>query len=236
MTWSSVQRNAFFDGSRTMRKAGFAIFTWALVTGIAMAKSGIGTIESIGMSFLVYAGSAQLAALPLMMGDFPVWTIWITAIIVNLRFIISSAGIQPHFKDRSFWKRSVLGYLNGDLNFAFFMSQFPSENRDPTRLPFYLGLSLTNWTIWQTGSMLGIFLAGLIPESWGLGFAGTLALIGIVLPMIGSGVPQLAAMSAAVVSLLTADLPYRLNLILAVLTAVVVGITADNVSKVIKKD
>jgi len=119
LAWSDGHRAAAWDGFRTMSRSGFAIFTWALVTGVAMAKSGLTTGEAVGMSFLVYAGSAQLAALPLIAGNFPIWTIWLTAAIVNLRFVISSAGIQLHFKDRAFWKRSVLGYLNGDLNFAF---------------------------------------------------------------------------------------------------------------------
>ncbi|MFM1870156.1 MAG: hypothetical protein RLY99_900, partial [Pseudomonadota bacterium] len=89
-----------------MSKAGFAIFTWALVTGMAMAESSLTTWQAIGMSLLVYAGSAQLAALPLMAGDFPFWTIFLTAAVVNLRFVIFSAGLQPFFKDRTLWKRS----------------------------------------------------------------------------------------------------------------------------------
>jgi len=122
-----------------MSKAGFAIFTWALVTGMAMAESSLSATQAIGMSFLVYAGSAQLAALPLIAGDFPLWTIFVTAIIVNLRFIIFSAGIQPYFKNRSFWKRSVLGYLNGDLNFALFMSKVPKIPKRPISFTVFLG-------------------------------------------------------------------------------------------------
>jgi len=227
LVWSERYRTATWDGVKTMARSGFAIFTWALVTGVAMAKSGLTTGEAVGMSFLVYAGSAQLAALPLIAGGFPIWTIWLTAAIVNLRFVISSAGIQPHFKDRAFWKRSVLGYFNGDLNFAFFMARYPEPNGDRTALPFFLGMSLTNWGIWQTGSLFGIYLAGLIPEAWGLGFAGTLALIAILLPMVDHGSAMLTALVAAVVALLTVNLPYKLNLVLAVLTAILVGVLMD---------
>ena len=231
MRWSVQQRAAFFEGSQRMSRAGFAIFTWALVTGVAMAESGIGVAESVGISLLVYAGSAQLAALPLILGNFPIWTIWLTAVVVNLRFVISSAGLQPHFKEKSLWQRFVIGYLNGDLTFAFFISRYPVVIQDKSRLPFYLGMALTNWVIWQTGSMLGIFLSGFVPESWGLGFAGTLALIGIVLPMIESRSARYAAVTAAMVAVLAISLPYKLNLILAILSAVVVGITTDRLLK-----
>jgi len=231
LRWSVQQRAAFFEGSQRMSRAGFAIFTWALVTGIAMAESGIGVAESVGISLLVYAGSAQLAALPLILGNFPIWTIWLTAVVVNLRFVISSAGLQPHFKEKSLWQRFVIGYLNGDLTFAFFISRYPVVIQDKSRLPFYLGMALTNWVIWQTGSMLGIFLSGFVPEAWGLGFAGALALIGIVLPMIESRSAGYAAATAAIVAVLAISLPYKLNLILAILSAVVVGITTDKLLK-----
>ena len=37
------------------------IFAWAMVTGMAMVKSGLSTVEALLMSVLVFAGSAQLA-------------------------------------------------------------------------------------------------------------------------------------------------------------------------------
>lgn len=211
-----------------MGHSGFAVFTWALVTGIAMAKSDITTAEAVGMSLLVYAGSAQLAALPLIAGNFPFWTIFLTAIIVNLRFVIFSAGIQPYFKDKSYWKRSILGYINGDLTFALFMSRYPSADGNPSHAPFFIGMAVANWTVWQTGSLAGIFLASFIPGSWGLAYAGTLALIAILLPMLDGWSSRLAAVAAAVVALATVDLPYKLNIVVAVLVAITVGIVSES--------
>jgi predicted branched-subunit amino acid permease len=130
-----------------------------------------------------------------------------------------------------------LGYLNGDLNFAFFMARYPDPHGDRFALPFFLGMSLTNWCIWQTGSMLGIYLASLIPEAWGLGFAGTLALIAILLPMVDHGSAMFTAIAAAIVALLTVNLPFKLNLVLSVLTAIIVGMLMDqyNAKKPSKK-
>ncbi|MFM8461146.1 AzlC family ABC transporter permease [Polynucleobacter victoriensis] len=228
MTWSKQQQEALIDGLKTMGHSGFAVFTWALVTGIAMAKSDITTAEAVGMSLLVYAGSAQLAALPLIAGNFPFWTIFLTAIIVNLRFVIFSAGIQPYFKDKAYWKRSILGYINGDLTFALFMSRYPSADGNPSHAPFFIGMAAANWTVWQTGSLAGIFLASFIPSSWGLAYAGTLALIAILLPMLEGWSSRLAAIAAAVAALATVDLPYKLNIVIAVLVAIIVGIVSES--------
>jgi predicted branched-subunit amino acid permease len=120
-----------------------------------------------------------------------------------------------------------LGYLNGDLTFALLMSRYPQYRAEPSQLPFFLGMSLTNWTIWQTGSLVGIFLAGVVPDAWGLGFAGTLALIAILLPMLDGLSMRLAAITALVVALAANDLPYKLSIVLAVLAAIAVGIASD---------
>jgi AzlC protein len=65
---------------------------------------------ALAMSCFVYAGSAQLAALPLMVSGAPMWLVLLTATIVNLRFVIFSAGLQPYFRHLSVGRRLVLGY------------------------------------------------------------------------------------------------------------------------------
>lgn len=227
MAINTVVRDAFREGVLTMTRSGFAVFTWALVTGIAMAKSGLTQSEAVGMSLLVYAGSAQLAALPLILGGYPIWTVLITAFVVNLRFVIFSVGMHPHFKDKSLFMRMVLGYMNGDITFALFTERFPEGGQHPAKAPFFLGMAITNWTFWQIGSLLGIFLAAMLPESWGLEFAGTLALIAIVMPMVDHGSAMFASITATAVALVTVGLPYKLNLAFAVIAAILVGLGVD---------
>jgi predicted branched-subunit amino acid permease len=229
LKWSEKEQQAALAGARALIKFSFALVAWGLVTGVAMAKSGLTTVEAVGMSLLAFAGSAQLAVLPLIAGGVPVWVILLTAAIVNLRFVIFSAGIQPHFKEKIFWKRALLGYLNGDLTFVLFMAKYPQVSNDPLRLPYYLGLAIANWSVWQASSITGIFLASFVPETWGLGFAGTLALVAVVMPMLDKGSMRLAAGAAAVVAVLTVSLPFRLNLVLAVMAAVIVGMVTDRI-------
>jgi predicted branched-subunit amino acid permease len=51
----------------------FGIGAWGLVVGIAMVKTGLTVPQAIGMTLLVFAGSAQLASLPLIAAHAPVW-------------------------------------------------------------------------------------------------------------------------------------------------------------------
>ena len=81
----------FHRGMREMRSLAAGIGAWGLVTGVAMVKGGLSVPLAAMMTLLVYAGSAQLAALPLLAAGAPMWVIWAAAFCVNLRFVIYSA-------------------------------------------------------------------------------------------------------------------------------------------------
>ena len=72
-------------------------------------------------------------------------------------------------------------------------------------------------------------LASQIPQSWGIGFAGTLALLGITIPLIINSAALAGVAVAAVVAIVAADLPYRLGLLLAVILGMVVAMIVDGV-------
>ncbi len=139
-----------------------------LVTGVAMSKSALTVPEAIGMSLLVYAGSAQLAVLPLFAAGLPIWTIWLTAAVVNLRFVIFSAALQPHFSYLPMGRRTVLGFFNGDLHFVYFMQKYVEPGYAPGKEGYFWGMALVNCATWQVSSLLGILLASVFPDAWGL--------------------------------------------------------------------
>jgi predicted branched-subunit amino acid permease len=232
--WPRDEQLAFRDGLRTMSTSAVTIFTWALVTGLAMGKSTLTVWQAVSMSLLVYAGTAQLAALPLIALALPIWTTLITAFVVNLRFVIFSIGMQAHFCSLPLWRRATLGYFTADFGYLMYTSRYP-EAHPPgenvadrrSRIAFMYGLTFGNWSIWQMGSLLGIALAGQIPQSWGLEFAGTLALIAIIVPMLDRAAARCAAGVAAFVAVVSMSLPFKLNIVLAIIAAIVVGIVSD---------
>jgi predicted branched-subunit amino acid permease len=206
-----------------------------------MGKSALTTEQALAMSLFVFAGSAQLAALPLIGAGFSVFTILITAFIVNLRFVIFSIGVQAHFSHLPAWRRAILGYFTADFGYLMYTSRFPevqavSERKNDSyyRTYFMYGLATGNWGIWQAGSILGILGASQIPDEWGLEFAGTLALIAVIVPMLDHRAARWAAIVAAIVAILTYSLPLKLNLTAAILAAIVVGILADRSSKAMR--
>jgi predicted branched-subunit amino acid permease len=176
------------------------------------------------MALIVFAGSMQLAVLPLMVANVPMWIVFFTAMVVNLRFVIFAAAIGPHFAHLPWYRRIWHGYFNADVAMALFPQRFPPETLYQTqgKLGFFNGIAYPNWCAWQAGSVAGILLAGQIPQSWGIGFAGTLALLAVTIPLTINAAALAGVAAASVVAVAAATLPYRLGLLLAV----VIGITA----------
>jgi predicted branched-subunit amino acid permease len=69
---------------------------------------------------------------------------------------------------------------------------------------------------WQTGSLIGIFLGSAVPAAWGLGFAGTLAILCTLVPQIVNSAALCGVLVAGTVAVLAFGLPYKLGLLLAV--------------------
>jgi predicted branched-subunit amino acid permease len=226
-----ARRAAWLAGLRVVAPAMVALLAWGLVTGVAMVKSGLTQWQALGMSALMFAGSAQLAALPLISAGAPIWVVLLTTAVVNLRFVIFTAGLYPYFRHLPVGKRMLLGYFTGDVSFALSVSRWTAEplpeQGSRERTWFYLGICSGTWSVWQASSIAGIFLGGGIPQGWGLDFVAILALVALVLPMI-AGAPTVAgALVAGVVAVLAAGTPLKLGLVIAVLAGIATALAVD---------
>jgi len=217
----------FARGARAMVPTAMGIAAWGLVTGVAMTKSGLGVGLSVFMSLLVFAGSAQLASLPLIASGAPVWVVLATSFCVNLRFIIFSAQWRPYFAPLPRFKRLVLGYFSGDLNYVIFMRRFPKPEPAPEQVPYFLGGVAVNWFSWQLPSLVGIFAADRIPTEWGIGFAGTLALLGLTYSMLSDRATWVSAAVAGCAAVAAYALPLKLNILVAIAAAVAMGLVME---------
>jgi predicted branched-subunit amino acid permease len=192
-----------------------------------MVKSGLSLPLAVLMTALVYAGSAQLAALPLLVAGAPLWVLWATAFCVNLRFVIFSAHWQKYFGHRPRWQRVVLGYFAVDLSYVLFVRRFPDLRPRPEQWPYLWGGVVWNWLSWQGASLLGILLADRVPTEWGLGFAGVLALLGVTYSLLSGAKTWVAAGVAALAAVAAFAMPLKLNIVIGIVAGVVVGMLLD---------
>ena len=216
----------FRQGARDMFAVAPGFAAWGLMTGVAMVKSGMSVIEAILMTVLVYAGSAQLAAIPLLVAGAPAWVILATAFCVNLRFVVFSAHLRAYKMHLPRVQRLLTGFLTTDLSYVLFVRRFPVPGDTPDQRlaeqAYLAGNCGLCWVNWMGSSLVGIALANFIPTAWGLGFAGILALLGISFSLVTTRLRIIAALVAGAAAVAAFALPLKLNILVAIAAAVAV--------------
>lgn len=218
--FSDLHSDAFRAGAKASGPTVFGVAAWGLVVGVAMVKAGLTLYQALGMTLIVFAGTAQLAALPLIAAQAPLWVIFATAFVINLRFLIFSALVAPRFAHLGWRLRGTLGFFTGDVTVALFTQKYPAYWNSPQeakeQTDYLKGLVIPNWFAWQVGSILGILLGSQVPLGWGLGFAGTLAIVCVLLPLIQNKAAVVGVFIAGTIALVTYQIPYKLGMLLAV--------------------
>lgn len=208
---------------------------WAMMTGVAMVNSGLSTFEALLMGVIVFAGSSQLAAIPLIASGAPMWVVLATGFCVNLRFVVFSAHMRSYVMHLSLRERLLTGYLMADLSYVQFTRRYPSAGNTPEQLlaqqAYLAGNCGVNWVFWVGSGVLGIFLAALVPTQWGLGFAGILALLGVLFSLASSPLRWVSAGVAGAAAVATFALPYKLNILLAIAAAVAMSLMLEAVNR-----
>jgi 4-azaleucine resistance transporter AzlC len=216
-------RKTFWDGVRAEIPLLVGVFPFGMIYGALALGAGLSRAASQMMSSIVFAGSAQFVTAQLVRDAAPGLVIILTIAVVNLRHMLYGASLAPYLKNLSLKWKVLLSYLLTDEAYAPTALKYEKTGVRPFSHWFLLGAGLVLWSTWQVSTALGIFLGAAIPDSWQLDFALPLTFIAMVMPALKNRPMVAAAVSAGVVALLAYGLPFKLGLILAALTGIVVG-------------
>jgi predicted branched-subunit amino acid permease len=229
------QDEHFRLGVRDMAPVAPGMAAWGLMTGVATVNSGLSGVEVLLMTLLPYAGSSQLASLPLIAAGAPLWVVLATAFCVNLRFIVFSAHLRDYMMDLPLAERLFRGYVTADLSYMMMLKHWPQAAPDAAgrrqQRSYLAGNCLLGWISWIGASLLGVAFAASIPLSWGLGFAGTLALIGVLFSLANSPLRALSAAISCAAAVAAFALPLRLNILVGIAAAVVLCLAIEQLQQ-----
>jgi predicted branched-subunit amino acid permease len=121
--------------------------------------------------------------------------------------------------------------MTADLSYVQFIRRYPngpmdSRDRLVEQQAYLAANGGLNWATWVISNLTGVLFASWIPQHWGLGFAGMLGLMGVGLSLLsgqqnlGHVIRLLAALSAGAVAVMAVSLPLKLNIVLAIFSAV----------------
>lgn len=219
----SSPRTEFIQGAKDISPILFGVAPFGLISGITAVAAGLTAVQAIGMGFIVVAGASQLAALELLQGGAAFGIIVLTVAIINLRHLMYSAGLAPHFRKFPIGWRLFLPYLMVDQVFILASIRFNNEPNMKHKRWYYLGLATAILTTWHTTAIIGVLVGAQLPASWSLDFTIPLMFLFFIFPTITDRPTLVAALAAGVMAIVLRPLPLNLGFILAALIGVAVA-------------
>lgn len=211
---------SFREGLRAGVPYALAGGVLALSFGVVARQAGFSLVAAIVMSAIVFAGSAQFAAVSIVVGGGGIGAAVAAAALMNSRFLPMGVALAPSLPGRML-TRAAQGQTVVDASWAM-------ANRGEGRYDrhFLFGATSIQYVTWVLGTTIGAFAGDVLgdpralgldaifpafflallgaelrdPRSRGAAAAGGLIALALV-PLTPAGVPVLAASAAALIGL-----------------------------------
>ncbi len=218
-------RAGFLEGLRDVVPILLAVSPFGFVVGVAAIEIGLPWTQAVGMSYLVFAGTAQLAALQLLAVGSPVAVILLTTLLLNLRFALYAATLAPHLRGPRWPVRLWMASMMTDQSMALGTHRFATHPERGAKVAYYLAVSMSVWVVWTTASVVGVFVGGAVPAGLSLEFAVPLVFLTLWVFALARGRAPVwtAGGVAALVAVAGQGWPYNLGLLAAAFAGIAAG-------------
>lgn len=167
VTWAGIWR-----GFRENILISIGILPFGFAFGAAAATANLPVLDATLMSVMVFAGSAQFAALGLWNAPLPLAAIAVTTLIVNARHIVMGAAMQPYLRGLPRAKLMLVAGLMTDSSWAYSYQRIVSAAQigAPRDIGILLGCAFLQWPLWASCTAFGAWLgsSSLDSRAWGL--------------------------------------------------------------------
>ena len=143
------------------------IVPFGIIYGSLAGAAGLTPWQTIGMSLLVFAGSAQFIAISLLGGGATLAVLWLTTLVVNLRHALYSASLQPFVRHLPKRWRVPLAFWLTDEAFAVVQHRYAELDASPHKHWYFLGAALAMYGNWQLCTLIGLWFGQSVPGNAG---------------------------------------------------------------------
>ncbi len=168
---TSSSNDSFLQGVKDCVPTLLGYISIGLAFGVVGSASGLSVLEIALLTILVYAGSAQFIFCALLLTSSPASAIIVTIFVVNLRHLLMSLTLAPHFTRYSMVRNVGFGTLLTDETFGVAVTKQMQTGKLYGK--WMDGLNITAYFFWILSCVTGAFLGQWVahPEKWGLDFA-----------------------------------------------------------------
>ncbi|WP_207260336.1 AzlC family ABC transporter permease [Desulfovibrio sp. Huiquan2017] len=160
--------------------------------GVLAQQAGLSLLNTVLMSVLVYAGSAQLIAVGMFAAGLNPVSIIVTTFVVNLRHLLMSASLAPSLKSWNKWELALFAYEITDESFAVHSMRFARGDLNKATC---FGINALAQISWVLASFAGYFAGASIPsvEPLGIDYALPAMFIALLVMQMKNGLHVLVA-------------------------------------------
>lgn len=190
------------ERTRIVRQAlsiALAVTPFGLAFGLAARNAGLGLIEAMGFSSLVFTGSAQFAAVSVLADGGTALTAVLAGALLNLRSLAFGVALAP--------------YLGGPLRFRVAASQLMIDEaaavgmaqQSPSGRRFgYLAGGIAVFALWNASTAVGVLFLGAMGDvvtDAGIDATIPAAFLALLWPRLSNGRQRLMAVGGAIIAL-----------------------------------
>ena len=207
------------------------IIPFGIVIGVAIGEAGVNNTAGWAGSFLMFGGSAHLAAVSLLDGGAGLLAVLATVLVINARLLVYSASLGPRFRYQPSWFRWTAPYFLVDQIFALTWARLDTGTSPAWLRTYYLALGLVTGAVWIVAIALGVLAGPVIPQSWELAFATPLMLVALLAPSLVDRPAWIAAAVGAATAVLLIGMPHGLHLLIGTAAGTLAGIAAERIQR-----
>lgn len=226
---NSTRSSEFWNGARDTLPLVIGAVPFGIIFGTLASGAGLSTCGTLGMSLVVFAGSAQFIAIGLLGGGTAWPMIVLTTFVVNFRHLLYTATLLENLRRLPRRWQALLAFGLTDETFAVAVARWHASDNSPHKQWYQLGSMLFMYTNWNICTAIGI-TAGTALQGiggWGLDFAIIATFIGMVLPHVTDKPTYAAVLTAGATALACNGLPHKSGLLIATLMGVAAGVASE---------
>lgn len=199
---------------------------FGFVVGAAAVQAGFSPVQTVSMSALIFGGASQLAAIELLNENAPLVVVTLTAVVVNLRYVMYSAAIAPYFREFTERWRLVCSQFLVDTTFAIAVTEY-KRSEETDRKAYYLGTGVAIYVAYVGSTAAGVLVGDRIPAGLHLDFAVPLLFLALLVPTITDRATSVAAAVGGFAALAAVNVPLNLGIMVAALAGIVAASVTD---------
>jgi len=200
------------------------VVPFGIIYGVIGVEIGFSPMEVFAMSFVIFAGSSQIAFAQLFAAGASPLVMISSVAVINSRHILYGAVLAEYLgKLRLTWK-ILLSYLMADQAFSVSSAYFKKNVKNKNVHFHMLGSGLTLWSLWQLSTLIGIVLGNIVPAQLGLEFAIPLTFFSLILSELRKLDHIVIILISGICSVLTYNFPFKIYIIFSAIFSLAISI------------